>query len=549
VAIVTGGASGIGRGIAEALAREGARVVITDVQEELGREAAKAIGGDAVFVRHDVTDEDSWRERDRRGARALRPARRAREQRGHHHRGTTSRRPPSSSGARCMTVNAEGCVPGLQARRSRRCGRSGGGRSSTSLLPAGIVGTPAFPAYSASKGAVRLLTKSVAAALPRQGRRDPLQLDPPGRRRHAAIARDRRPAWACRSRRSRSAGRAVGYGTPADIGHLAVYLASDESRFMNGLRGRDRRLLHGGLAMTRLPAVALAAVPGRPPRHARARARARGKGFAGAYCASFGDAVGLCEALAFTTKTIPFGTAIAKLYTRHVADYAQTAALIHELSGGRFHFGVGVSHAPVNDRLGVRAGKPLATCARSSRRCARTRTSASSRRSWSRRLRQKMVALAGRSATAWCSRTPRARTCAHRSRLCRPAKRGDAKFFVGDMIPTLHQRRPRRGDGAQPQDARDVRLAAQLPQLLDEAGYVEEMAAIAKAIERGERDRIPSLMSDRWLADVTLFGTAAQVREGVEAWFDAGVTTPILVPSSAAGNQIKAFEELFAAFA
>src|SRR5687768_9446799 len=61
VAIVTGAASGIGRGCAEALAREGARVVLTDVNEELGRETAKAIGGDAVFVRHDVCDEAAWR--------------------------------------------------------------------------------------------------------------------------------------------------------------------------------------------------------------------------------------------------------------------------------------------------------------------------------------------------------------------------------------------------------------------------------------------------------------------------------------------------------
>ena len=59
----------------------------------------------------------------------------------------------------------------------------------------------------------------------------------------------------------------------------------------------------------------------------------------------------------------------------------------------------------------------------------------------------------------------------------------------------------------------------------------------------------PSLMSDRWLADATLFGPAAQVREGVEAWHAAGVSTPILVPSSAVGNQLKAVEEIFAAFA
>src|SRR5258706_1733019 len=112
--------------------------------------------------------------------------------------------------------------------------------------------------------------------------------------------------------------------------------------------------------MPRRPAVALAAVPGRRRATIDLARELERKGFAGAYCASFGDAVGLCEALALTTERIPFGTAIANLYTRHVSEYAQTAALVHELSGGRFHFGIGVSHAPMNDRLGVRTGRPLA---------------------------------------------------------------------------------------------------------------------------------------------------------------------------------------------
>ena len=55
-------------------------------------------------------------------------------------------------------------------------------------------------------------------------------------------------------------------------------------------------------------------------------------------------------------------------------------------------------------------------------------------------------------------------------------------------------------------------------------------------------------MGDRWLDDVTLFGPATRVRERLEAWIDAGVRTPILVPSSAAGNQLTAFEEIFATF-
>jgi hypothetical protein len=81
-----------------------------------------------------------------------------------------------------------------------------------------------------------------------------------------------------------------------------------------------------------------------------------------------------------------------------------------------------------------------------------------------------------------------------------------------------------------------------------EAGYVEEMSAIEAAIGEGRQTDIPSLMSDKWLADATLFGSAANVRDGSEAWREAGVSTPVIVPSSASGNQFKAVEELFAAF-
>ena len=56
------------------------------------------------------------------------------------------------------------------------------------------------------------------------------------------------------------------------------------------------------------------------------------------------------------------------------------------------------------------------------------------------------------------------------------------------------------------------------------------MAAIENAVAEGRQADIPSLMSDRWLADATLFGSAAQVRDGIEAWREAGVTTPVLVP-------------------
>jgi alkanesulfonate monooxygenase SsuD/methylene tetrahydromethanopterin reductase-like flavin-dependent oxidoreductase (luciferase family) len=70
------------------------------------------------------------------------------------------------------------------------------------------------------------------------------------------------------------------------------------------------------------------------------------------------------------------------------------------------------------------------------------------------------------------------------------------------------------------------------------------MLAIRKAIASGEEERIPRLMSERWLSQVTLYGSAAAVREGIEAWRAAGVKTLIVVPSSTRGNQIAALQEL-----
>jgi alkanesulfonate monooxygenase SsuD/methylene tetrahydromethanopterin reductase-like flavin-dependent oxidoreductase (luciferase family) len=298
----------------------------------------------------------------------------------------------------------------------------------------------------------------------------------------------------------------------------------------------------------RMPAIALAAVPGRRQASLDLAREAERRGFAGLYCASFGDAMGLCHALAFATETIPFGTAIANIYTRNVYDYAASAAFIHEISGGRFHFGVGVSHDAMNDRLGVSAGKPLADA----------RTFVEGLRAAPRvgelppivlaGLRRKMVALAGEVgegvvfANVARSHVPETLTSLP------PDVRDAPSFFVGDMIPTcISDDR----DAAAAVNRRTLTMYLHFPNYRaywKEAGYVEEMTAVEKAIAAGDRDSLPKLMTDRWLADVSLYGSVAEVRDGLEAWFDAGVRTPILVPSSAVGKQPKAFEELFAAF-
>lgn len=297
-----------------------------------------------------------------------------------------------------------------------------------------------------------------------------------------------------------------------------------------------------------LPALSLAAVPGRRRRTLELAQEIERRGFAGIYCPSFGDGLGLCEALALTTERIRFGTGIANIYMRHVSDYAQTASLIQELSGGRFHFGVGVSHQPVNQRAGLRAGPPLGDMREFLGQIAEVPRTGELPPIVVAALRQRMVALGGELGGgiifANAARSHMAESLSHL-----PAERAaDPDFFVGNMIPTCISDD---AGAAAAVNRKTLSGYVALPNYRNywkEAGYVEEMGAIEKALEAGEHQRVPALLSDRWLADTTLFGSASKVREGLEAWFEAGVRTPILVPSSAVGNQLKAFEELFAIF-
>jgi alkanesulfonate monooxygenase SsuD/methylene tetrahydromethanopterin reductase-like flavin-dependent oxidoreductase (luciferase family) len=128
-----------------------------------------------------------------------------------------------------------------------------------------------------------------------------------------------------------------------------------------------------------------------------------------------------------------------------------------------------------------------------------------------------------------------------------PADRPD--FFVGNMIPTVIDDDR---DAARAVNRKTLTGYVSLPNYRNywkEAGYVEEMEGVEKALEAGDTDSVKACMTDRWLDDCTLSGPASFVRDEVDAWFDAGVKAPILVPSSTSGGQLKAIEELFAAYA
>lgn len=300
--------------------------------------------------------------------------------------------------------------------------------------------------------------------------------------------------------------------------------------------------------MDRMPALSVAAVPGRRKITIELARDIERRGFAGIYTPSVaGDSLAFCQALAMATSEIPFGTSIAPIYFRQTADYAATASFIHEVSGGRFRFGIGVSHAPALAARGISGGKPLSdmrSFVSDYQAAPRTGDKAPIILAT---LRKKMIQLAEEISDGMVfANGARSHMSESLSVLSADARAGD--FFIGNMIPTCVCDDI---EAAKAVNRRTLTSYAMLPNYRNywkEAGYVDEMNTIEQAIKDGHTERVPELLTDEWLADTTLFGSATQVRDGVEAWFDAGIKTPILVPSSANGNQMVAFEELLAIY-
>ncbi len=298
------------------------------------------------------------------------------------------------------------------------------------------------------------------------------------------------------------------------------------------------------------PAISLAAVPGRRKATIELAAEIERRGFAGIYLPSFGDAMGLALAIALTTERIPFGTTVQPIYLRHPSDFASQASMVHELSGGRFRFGIGVTHGPVHQRLGITPGRPLGDIRRfvESLRAASKAGAGELPPIVLATLRSRMLALAAEIAdgAVWANGA-RSYMPAQLAKLP-PEKRDDRSFFIGDMIPTCIADDRYAAAAVMRRTLTGYVLLPNYRNYWIEAGYGDEMRAIEQAQRDNDIARVPSLMSDRWLRDVTLFGTRADVLEGLEAWYAAGVRTPILVPSSASGGQMKAIDEVLAAF-
>ena len=237
VAIVTGGASGVGKADCVLLAREGAKVMVTDVDEKNGAAVAKEItdkGGVAVFVKHDVSSEASWEAviklaKEKFGGLDILVNNAAILAVG------TVEDTSLELYQKIQRVNSEGvflgCKHGYAAMKER-----GGGSIVNMSSISGIGGSSSFCAYSASKGAVAAMTRSIAAhsrmnhvnircnSIHPDGIKTPMVFNLP------VQSAGKQP----QVRQNDPKQVLARFSDPEDIANLVLFLASDESKRIQG---------------------------------------------------------------------------------------------------------------------------------------------------------------------------------------------------------------------------------------------------------------------------------------------------------------------------
>ena len=231
VALITGGARGQGAAEARVFAKEGAKVVITDVLDSDGEKLAAEIGesgGDALFIHLEVTSEEQWQSAIAETVLRFGKLDVLVNNAAIWRRGIVEETTGDHWDA-IMDVNAKGVFLGtkLVIPEMRKVG---GGSIINISSVAGLVGSLTSSAYSASKGAVRLLTKSTAIQYAGEGIR--ANSIHPG----AIDTEMGVQVWPdAETREEVTARTPVGrMGVPEDIAFGALYLASDESSFVTG---------------------------------------------------------------------------------------------------------------------------------------------------------------------------------------------------------------------------------------------------------------------------------------------------------------------------
>ncbi|MFZ9730963.1 MAG: LLM class flavin-dependent oxidoreductase [Ilumatobacteraceae bacterium] len=301
----------------------------------------------------------------------------------------------------------------------------------------------------------------------------------------------------------------------------------------------------------RLPAISLVASATRRVGVLQLAAEAEQRGFTHVACPSLGAAMPLCTSLAHSTKTLQYFTSIQPIYLSHPVEAGNTASHIHEVSGGRFAFGIGVSHGPVTQRLGVTTGKPLSDIRNYvSAMRANEKFSGTLPPIYLATLRDKMLDLAIEIADGalWANASLRGVP----GQVARVPSDKRKSFFMANMIPVVISDDI---EAARAVNRKTLVMYASLPnyrnywRAVGHAAQVDVFESVLASSPREKLgDALTAVMSDEWLDDCTISGPASLVRERIDAWFATGVM-PVAVMSAVDGGQAKGVANLFAAYA
>ncbi len=231
VALVTGGAHGMGAAEAKLFAREGAKVVIADIREEDGKQVEAQIaeaGGEAMFVQLNVADEPAWEAAVQQAV-----ARFGKLDVLVNNAGISGSRETdfrsTEAWDRLMNINARGVFLGMKY-AIPEMQKAGGGAIVNISSISGIVGQDyVHPGYNASKGAVRLVTKAAAVQHAKDGIR--VNSVHPGMMPPMLGSENRDPEQRQNSLASVPMGRP---GEAEEVANAVLFLASDEASYITG---------------------------------------------------------------------------------------------------------------------------------------------------------------------------------------------------------------------------------------------------------------------------------------------------------------------------